>query len=230
MGVITAPFVPSVEGVDPTVRLVDRVTPPTAIMADIAEHRGSARHRRALRAKWIVSPLLAALILVLLLVFLPSSGISDVVVPNLSGAHSRQAISELDRAGLHTRDKSIDGNEPAGLVESQQPTAGKRVPKGTTVDLGISSGFVDLTALRFLGEPYAEAASGLTSMGLSPSETDVISSSPTGTVLSINPAGRLKLGTHVSVQVAASAPPAPPPITHGHGHGHGHGNGNGNNQ
>ena len=116
---------------------------------------------------------------------------------------------------------------PPGLSNRNIPLPESEYKKGhDEFDLGISSGFVNLNAFtRFLGEPYAQAASGLTAMGLSPSEADVTSSSPIGTVLSITPVGRLKLGTPVSVEFAASPPPAAPPsITHGHGHGHGHGN------
>jgi eukaryotic-like serine/threonine-protein kinase len=214
------------KGLDPSVRLDDQpISPPTAIMFSSAEHPAYASHCSARRNRsWIALALFAVLGLVLLVVFLPSAGVPEVRVPYVSGIQSSAATAKLDRAGLHVRHQSVDGSQPAGLVKSQDPTAGKRVPKGSTVQLRISSGFVNLTASQFAGEPYAQAASGLTVMGLIPSETDVVSSSATGTVLSVTPVGRLKVGTAVSVQVAASAPPpsGPPAITKKPGPGKGH--------
>jgi serine/threonine protein kinase len=198
----------------------------TAIMSNPSEGPAFARRHPARRMGLLITlALVAALVLVLLVVLLPSVDPPDIRVPNLLGAQSNVAIANLERAGLHVHRRSVDGTQPAGLVESQRPTAGKHVAEGSRVDLRISSGFVALNASRFGGELYAQAAPELSAMGLIPTEMNVISPKTVGTVLSIAPVGRVKLGTTVSVSVAtrASPSPGPPAVKGGSGHGHGKG-------
>jgi hypothetical protein len=214
---------------NPTVPLPDQSTmSSTAVISDSPYHQALARRRSARPLRILIAlALVAALVVVVLVVLLPSAGPPGIRVPDLLGTQANAAVAKLARAGLHVHRDSVDGSQPAGLVESQRPTAGKHVPKGSTVDLRISSGFVILDASRFAGELYGQAAPALSAMGLVPVKIDVVSPNTVGSVLSISPVGRVKLGTPISVRVATSAPPppAPPPGKNGPGHGHGKGHG-----
>lgn len=71
-----------------------------------------------------------------------STGKPQATVPNLSGMTQDQASAALTDAGLTlgTPTTQTSATVPAGQVISQDPPAGKKVDKGTTVTVVISSG------------------------------------------------------------------------------------------
>jgi serine/threonine protein kinase len=208
-GTTTRPLLLQAGVSSPTVRFGDGSSPlPTAVMPGVAPP--PPRAHEPLRRYWIVGALLALFVFVLLVTLLPSAGLPGVVLPKMVGAKANAATAQLEKAGLHVHRQSVNGNHTAGVVLSQQPPAGRRVAMGSGVDLGVSSGFVDLTASQLVGQQYSRARPALVAMGLVPQEVTVATSEPSGTVLSLTPVGKLALGTAVSVQVAAAPAPVAP--------------------
>jgi serine/threonine-protein kinase len=137
---------------------------------------------------------------------------AQVAVPHLTGLATLTAEARVDQVGLRADRHLVDVNRRVGQVVSQTPRPGASVAAGSHVVLGIASGFVALQAGTVQGRTAAQAAAVLASLGLHPVETSVVSTTAPGTVLSITPTGRIRLGTSVAIDVAV-APPPPPPTT-----------------
>lgn len=66
---------------------------------------------------------------------------SGVVLPNVIGLAQPEATSRLTAIGLQSRAESRqDVNVPNGVVLSQVPLAGAKLPKGDTVTIFVSAG------------------------------------------------------------------------------------------
>lgn len=71
-----------------------------------------------------------------------SGGPSAVSLPNVVGRPYADARSALEQIGLIVSGSGLDSasTQPAGIVVSQSPSAGRTVPSGTTVQLRLSAG------------------------------------------------------------------------------------------
>jgi len=149
-----------------------------------------------------------------------SLGVAEIEVPDVAGQSESQARQTLAGAGLAGGEVTTadDARVDEGDVISSDPAAGETVPDGTTVDLVVASGQVELP--DFTGQSFQEAREAAIELGLSPEVEFEPSAEPENTVISQDPGeGRVDIGTRV-VLVAASplppettTPPPPPPPT-----------------
>lgn len=97
-----------------------------------------------------------------------STGPTTFKLPDLEGMTESQAKTAIKDAGMTvgtiTEDYSSEIEE--GLIMSQSPAAGTKVPKGTVVDIVISQGPEKLEMPDLLGMDYEEAKELLEEMGL----------------------------------------------------------------
>ena len=136
------------------------------------------------------------------------------VVPGLTGAKLSTDSFLLNQLGFKMTTHTVDGPQAAGTVLTQSPRPGSTLHYGSTVTLTVASGFADVNSRSLLGSTAAQAVSMLTSEGLLPIVSTSSSSSTVGTVIAVSPAGRVPVGTRVSVTVAL-APTATPPAPAG---------------
>lgn len=77
-----------------------------------------------------------------------SRGRGRVAVPNVIGLREAEAVEALESAGLVANDVRVAASEPAGRVVAQNPAAGARVARGSTVRINVSRGSPPTTATR----------------------------------------------------------------------------------
>src|SRR5215208_268504 len=76
-----------------------------------------------------------------------SNGPSSVAVPNLVSLSEADAITALTDAGLRADVFQVPSTQKAGKVVAQNPTAGEKVPKASTVRLNVSKGQTQTTTV-----------------------------------------------------------------------------------
>jgi beta-lactam-binding protein with PASTA domain len=69
-----------------------------------------------------------------------STGVKPVTVPPLVGETQGAAVTTLTKAGLTAKLNNVPSTKPAGQVVAQNPPAGTKVDKGSTVKLNLSTG------------------------------------------------------------------------------------------
>jgi eukaryotic-like serine/threonine-protein kinase len=150
--------------------------------------------------------LLAAAIggFVLLLSATPTQKVPGVVADPVA-----MARATLQHHGLAASLRPSDGPKAAGYVLSQSPSAGTVLRRGQTVELTVSSGFVQINASNYTSSPFGPVAAELTALGLHPAESFVSGDSTPGLVVTVSPQGRVPVGSMVQVEVDAAPPPAP---------------------
>lgn len=138
----------------------------------------------------------------------------EVTVPALRGATREDALAQLDALGLRGRDGGTiaDPLTPSGTVSWQSTPAETRVPVGSVVRLGVSTGapvveVPDVTDFDLaLGRDVLEAA-GLTVGGVD----SVRSREPAGAILQTRPAVRTAVRAGTEMQVTVSRGPTSAP-------------------
>ena len=136
-----------------------------------------------------------------------SKGQDLVLVPDLTGLSQTQAESKLEQAGLRMNGVSQQSSAEvkAGLIISQSPAAGSRVPKNTAVSIVISKGPEMVTVPNVVNMTREAATQRLETAGFkvevqeSPSTTV-----PEGTVTAQEPAAgeSAPKGSTVTITVA----------------------------
>jgi hypothetical protein len=96
-------------------------------------------------------------------------------------------------------------------VLAQDPSPGAGAEDGDVVTLRLASGSVRLRSGGLVGEGYVEAARRVVELGLVPRRGQVTRTAGAGTVVDVGPAGRLRLGSLVTLTVAVAPEPAPEP-------------------
>ena len=178
---------------------------PTAVMTASAA-LGDPQERRRRRLQWIpivVVTVAAATAAVLWL----AAGTTRVTVPRLGGMTASAAMTRLEQLGLRADQRLVDVDQRAGRVVSQAPRQGTSVPSGSLVHFTVASGYVTVGVAALQGQPAAKAAAALSSLGLKPVQTITVSTTSPGTVVSVSPTGRVRLGTSVVMTVAVAPPP-----------------------
>jgi serine/threonine-protein kinase len=90
-------------------------------------------------------------------------------VPNVATETVTQACNDIVNLGfLCGSTTSVSSNLTSGEVVSTSPPAGSLQPKGTTINLNVSSGPSSVTVLNVIGETEATAESMLTGQGFNP--------------------------------------------------------------
>jgi serine/threonine-protein kinase len=174
-------------------------------------HQGSrpgARRSSRKGPRWgSIAVLVGIAVLAVVVGLLASAGPSTATVPGVQRSTVSNAVSVITRAGLRVSRHLVDGDEPPGRVVTQAPRGKTRVNAGSTVTLGVSSGYVDLPSANLIGQAYAPVAASISALGLRPSRQDTVSSSQAGRVLAVTPGGRVQVGATIAVSVSVAPPP-----------------------
>ncbi len=81
-----------------------------------------------------------------------------VPVPLVTGIERQKAVDLLEKAGLRVDVKRrADDEVPAGIVIEQDPSAGKRIAKGETVTIIVSTGIEQVVVPKVSGLQFTEA-------------------------------------------------------------------------
>ena len=140
-----------------------------------------------------------------------SAGLAQVQVPTLTGLASSQdaatALAEVDLKLGSVTEKNSD--QPEGMVLSQSPPAGTTVNAGSSVNIVVSNGMVNVP--NVVGQTEEQARATLTNAGFNVQVVYQSSSQPAGTVLAQSPpaTSTARKGTQITITVAAAAPDAP---------------------
>jgi serine/threonine-protein kinase len=141
------------------------------------------------------------------------SAAETVVVPDVVGQRAAAAVRVLRGEGLAVETASVSSSKPVGTVSAQQPAAGARLEKGSTVLLRISRGLVLVPDL--VGQNRSTAVSMLRGAGLAPLEVTVPSGQPQGRVLAQRPlpGKRVPRRSRVRINVSGGASATTPTTT-----------------
>ena len=138
-------------------------------------------------------------------VALSVSAATVVPVPNVVGQKTTAAVAKLKAAGLGAQVTTVPATAAAGTVLAENPQAGTRVGKGSTVALRVSKGQATVPDVR--GQDVASAKAALSAAGLVPTVFQVPGAQPKGTVTGQNPLPNKKVarGSKVRINVSAGA-------------------------
>ena len=101
-----------------------------------------------------------------------SSGPRLAKVPVLVGIQRGVAVQQIRGRGFVPSVEERESSEPAGQVISQAPSAGSRLPPGSTVSIVVSKGEEKATVPNAIGKPRAEAVEEIRAAGLKPSVSE----------------------------------------------------------
>jgi beta-lactam-binding protein with PASTA domain len=134
-------------------------------------------------------------------------------VPDLRGMPYAAAARTLHEQGLDevTRTYVDEPGTERGTVLGQDPSPGAGAEDGEAVTLELASGRVRLRPAGLLGDGYVEAAREVVELGLVPRRSEVARAQGAGTVVDVGAAGRLTLGSLVTLTVAVAPEPAAVP-------------------
>jgi eukaryotic-like serine/threonine-protein kinase len=142
-----------------------------------------------------------------------SSGKPQVSVPDVTGQSFDQASQELTSAGFKVqRNDQVSASEDPGTVLKQNPGAGAKVDKGSTVQVAVAKQPQDVEVPDVTGETQADAVQRLSQDGFEIKivEQQVPTQDDDGHVIDQNPPGgeRHKRGSTVTLTVAKFDPAA----------------------
>jgi eukaryotic-like serine/threonine-protein kinase len=97
-----------------------------------------------------------------------STGVPKVTVPTVKNLSLESAQKAITTAGLTNGSITTEHSPdvPKDVVISADPSDGTSVPTGSSVDLTVSDGQVQLSSE--IGKPKSEASADLTDLGLTP--------------------------------------------------------------
>ncbi|HOK90347.1 MAG TPA: PASTA domain-containing protein, partial [Candidatus Hydrogenedentes bacterium] len=134
-------------------------------------------------------------------------------VPSLAGLAEGAAITAVTDASLRVGNitRVCSDTVAAGLVINQDPAAGARVRRNSTVDLAVSTGPCTVAVPDVSGLTQADATASLASAGLATgSVTSQCSSTvPAGSVISQSPAANTRVTPGSAVNLVVSTGPCP---------------------
>lgn len=142
-----------------------------------------------------------------------SSGAAEITVPDVSGQTQDAARKTLEDAGLQVGSVKYedDSKVAADRVIRTTPEAGSSASKDEEIILVLASGYVSIDSGQVVGKTQEEGLKYLADLGL---QTNTIreetTEAPNGQIIAVDPSGRVKVGSSVTVKVAKT-PPAPSP-------------------
>lgn len=143
-----------------------------------------------------------------------SSGAAEITVPDVSGQTQDAARKTLEDAGLRVGSVKYedDSKVEANRVIRTTPEAGSSASADEEIILVLSSGYVSIDSTKVVGKSQDEGLKYLSTLGLQTNTvTEETNKTPNGQIISIEPNGRVKVGTSVTVKVAKT--PAHSPST-----------------
>lgn len=164
------------------------------------------------RRRW---PIVVAVVLALaavaagvFLVVRALTGGNEVTLPNVAGQTADQAEAALRDLGLSPqRVPQASVAVAAGTVISTVPPAGQKVPKGSTVQLLVSSGAPTAAVPDVVGQPSADARKALEAAGFAVAVAPVTSDKAPDTVVGQDPAPGVDAGVGSTVTIKVSSGP-----------------------
>jgi serine/threonine-protein kinase len=106
-----------------------------------------------------------------------SSGPKLATVPVLVGTQRSVAVQQIRSRGFSPSVEEATSSKPAGEVIRQAPSAGSRLPAGSTVSIAVSKGEEKTAVPNVIGKLRADAVEALRAVGLKPAvqeqETEV---------------------------------------------------------
>ncbi len=170
-----------------------------------------APQRKKKRPKWLIPLVLAGLFLLGATAFGVTYYLmtpSTTVVPDLKGKSLSEAQKAVDDAGLRlivSKEVNSETVKP-GRVISQDPAAGEKLQKGSTVKVVISRGLDMVSVPSVVGKTPDEASALLKKAGLIIGKTDEQFSDtvPDNTIISQSPkaGGKVEKGSSVDIVVS----------------------------
>jgi serine/threonine-protein kinase len=144
------------------------------------------------------------------------AGRSKVAVPFVVGYGERQAVAQVLDAGLEPNVlHEANADVEAGFVFAQRPTFGKKVDKGTKVDIRISTGPPQTEVPDVVGETRDAAIAALARADLEWRVVPLYSDKPENTVIAQDPrpGDKVDIGTRVRINVSRGVQPVSvPPV------------------
>jgi beta-lactam-binding protein with PASTA domain/predicted Ser/Thr protein kinase len=133
-----------------------------------------------------------------------------VAVPNVVPLREALAVQKIRDAHLTPNViRKYDDTVQQGIVISQNPNAGSRVVKNSTVDIVVSRGPPPVTVPDVVGKSRDDAVATLTSAGLKPNVHEVHSSMPADTVTAQDPQAGKQVVKGARVRINVSTGPQP---------------------
>ncbi len=133
-------------------------------------------------------------------------------VPSLTGKSPSPATTELSAAGLKvgTVATSASASLAAGLILSESPVAGARVPAGSSVNLLVSSGAPLIAVPPVTGATLAAATAAIAAKGLSvgSKSSEPSSTVKAGGVISQSPNAGTQVATKITLVLSSGPAPA----------------------
>jgi beta-lactam-binding protein with PASTA domain len=140
-----------------------------------------------------------------------SKGPSVAKVPPLKGLTEASATATLSRLGFRVSVSKIPSTQPKGIVVSQAPPPGTKVPKGSIVGINVSSGSNPaaggVVVPKVVGLSQAVAVDRIEQAGLKVNSFPIASTRPQGTVVSELPAGGTQVPARSNVRINVSLGP-----------------------
>ncbi|MEA2407823.1 MAG: eukaryotic-like serine/threonine-protein kinase [Thermoleophilaceae bacterium] len=134
-----------------------------------------------------------------------SGGPGEVLVPPVENLSLKQALDELDRAGLKvTIDREFSNKVKDGFATRTVPPEGVSVTKGTRVRLLVSRGPEQVTVPDVTGLSRDSAETRLRDEGLKVAVEEEASDEPEGDVISQSPSGGTELQRGATVTITVS--------------------------
>lgn len=142
-----------------------------------------------------------------------SSGAAEITVPDVSGQTQDAARKTLEDAGLQVGSVKYedDSKVAANRVIRTTPEAGSSASKDEEIILVLASGYVSIDSGQVVGKSQEQGLKYLADLGLQTNTvTEETAAAPNGQIIAVDPSGRVKVGSSVTVKVAKT-PPAPSP-------------------
>jgi serine/threonine-protein kinase len=136
-----------------------------------------------------------------------STGPPKVTMPDVKGEQWTQAQQTLVNLGLKPQKFNV-GGKTAGQVQATDPSAGTKVPKGSTVRVNVSTGPKIATVPSVVGLSIQDATARLNQAGFNANPKFVDSTAPQGQVISQTPSpgSSEPEGTSVTLNVSNGPP------------------------
>ncbi|HSK16993.1 MAG TPA: Stk1 family PASTA domain-containing Ser/Thr kinase [Gaiellaceae bacterium] len=140
-----------------------------------------------------------------------SRGVEQVTVPNVVGQTQENATAALEDADFEVSViQAASDTTPEGLVSAQSPPAGSEAPRGSTVQITVSTGPENVTVPDVLGETEGDARQILRDAGFRvvTFREDVTDPEQDGLVIDQDPVGNTQAprGSEVAITVARLQP------------------------
>jgi serine/threonine-protein kinase len=137
-----------------------------------------------------------------------STGKPKAMVPDLKGHPLTDAITRLADVGLTPKIRYIHSSAPEDTVTAQNPAAGDRVIKGSTVTINVSKGPRPVQVPDVVGQPYANAAGALQGAGFTVTRVEIESDDPKDVVVAQDPTAGTPVPKGTKVTLSVSKGPA----------------------